>query len=171
VSIELPVQDPCEICESLAGRDERHAVICEDEHTLTVLNPWQYEVGQCAIVTRRHIGMLLDLSDAEARETLIAARRVARALSAAYAPLGILVLQNNGVYSGQSVPHYHLHVIPRQPGSDWGIGPPQLAKFEDAGRARGTPHDPANDAQRHRRAQVDAATLQRTAERIRRNLP
>ncbi len=171
MSIELPVQDPCEICESLAGRDERHIVICEGEQTLTVMNPWQYETGQCVIVTRRHIGTLLELSDAEARETLIAARRVAQALNAAFAPLGILVLQNNGVYSGQSVPHYHLHVIPRQPGSNWGIGPPQLATFADAGRARGTPHDPANDAQRHQRAQVDAVTLHRTAARIRMNLP
>jgi hypothetical protein len=49
-----------------------------------------------------------------------------------------------------------ISVIPRQPGSDWGIGPPQLAVFEDAGRATGTKHDASSDEQRHQRAQADA---------------
>lgn len=61
--------------------------------------------------------------------------------------------------------------MPRQPGSDWGIGPPQLASFEDAGRARGTPHDPRGDAERRQRVQVPVAELVATAARIRANLP
>lgn len=171
MTIELPVQVPCEICEGLAQRDLRYAVIAEDEHTVTVMNPWQYEIGQCLVVTRRHVGTLLDLSDEECRAVSVAAKRVAQALHGAFEPLGILTLQNNGVYSGQSVPHYHFHVVPRQPGSDWGIGPPQLAKFDDAGRAPGTIHDPSNDEQRHQRAQVDVTSLRNTAERIRAKLP
>jgi len=170
MSLELPVQTPCEICEGLNGRDARYAVIAESEHTLTVMNPWQYEVGQCLVVTRRHVPTLLELSESEARAIVVDAQRAAHALVATFAPLGILTLQNNGVYSGQSVPHYHFHVIPRQPGSDWGIGPPQLAAFEDAGRAPGTRHDSTGDTERHRRAQVDAQTLQQTAARIRANL-
>ena len=78
----------------------------------------------------------------------ISARRVAHALVETFSPLGILTFQNNGVYSGQETPHFHFHVVPRQPGSEWGIGPPQLATFEAAGRPRGTPHDPAEDAAR-----------------------
>jgi diadenosine tetraphosphate (Ap4A) HIT family hydrolase len=171
MSIELPVQDPCEICEGLAGRDERYPVIDEGEHTITVMNPWQYEVGQCLVVTRRHAGTLLDLSDNEGREIIAAAKRVAHSLFETYKPLGILTFQNNGVYSGQSVPHYHFHVVPRQPGSDWGIGPRQLAKFEGAGRIPGTTHDESDVDQRHKRVQADVETLHRTAAQIRANLP
>jgi histidine triad (HIT) family protein len=170
MAIELPVQVPCEICEGLAGRDGRYAVIEEGEHTVTFLSPWQYEVGQCLVVTRRHVGTLLDLSDDESRAIITAARSVARSLLTTYEPLGILTFQNNGAYSGQSVPHYHFHVVPRQPGSNWGIGPPQLAAFDDAGRARGTTHDPSGDERRHKLAQVDVGTLQRTAQQIRGNL-
>jgi histidine triad (HIT) family protein len=169
--IELPVQVPCEICEGLAGRDDKYVVIDESDLTVTTLNPWQYEVGQCVVVTRRHVGTLLELSDDEAKAVMTAAKRAAHALLATYEPLGILTFQNNGVYSGQSVPHYHFHVVPRQPGSDWGVGPPQLAVFDDAGRMPGTTHDPSTIEERHERAEVDARTLHERARQIRANLP
>ena len=164
--IELPVQSPCEICEGMAGRDEKWAVIEESDYTLTVINPWQFEIGQCCVITRRHIGTILDLSDDESAAIIASAKRVAFALIKTYQPLGILTFQNNGVYSGQEVPHYHFHVVPRQPGSDWGIGPPQLAFFESAGRIRGTPHDASKDEERRQRVQVNAAALHETAKAI-----
>ncbi len=169
--IELPEQDPCELCEGIAGRDEKWAVVEECSETITIINPYQFEIGQCCVITRRHVGTLLDLSEAEGNEIIAAAQRVAHALAAAYQPLGILTYQNNGVYSGQEVPHYHYHVVPRQPGSDWGIGPPQLAVFDSAGRKSGTTHDTSTNAERWKFQPVDAETLHKTAEKIRANLP
>ena len=136
-----------------------------------MINPWQFEAGQCCVITRRHVATLLDLSAPECSAILQAAKRVAEALVGAYRPLGILTFQNNGVYSGQETPHFHFHVVPRQPGSDWGIGPPQLATFDGAGRARGTPHDPAGDTARMARVRVSTDTLAERVERIRAHLP
>ena len=167
--IELPQQDPCDICETLAGRSTV-PLVAACELTCTVVNPMQWEVGQCCVVTRRHVATLLELTDEESAAVIKAARQVAHALLATYEPLGILTFQNNGVYSGQEVPHYHLHVVPRQPGSDWGIGPPQLRKFPDAGRVPAAFHDSSADDARRARARVDAETLQRTAARIRENI-
>jgi diadenosine tetraphosphate (Ap4A) HIT family hydrolase len=155
----------------MAGREERWAIIEECEHTLTVINPSQFEIGQCCVITRRHVATLLDLSHEECVAIMLAAKRVAEALDKAYAPLGILTFQNNGVYSGQETPHFHFHVVPRQEGSDWGIGPPQLATFDGAGRRKGTPHDPAGDARRRERVQASAEQLRETAALIRSNLP
>ena len=168
--IELPIRDPCDLCE-VAGREDRWAIIDESEHTLTVINPWQFEVGQCCVITRRHVATLLDLSHEECETILVSAKRVAEALVKTYSPLGILTFQNNGVYSGQETPHFHFHVVPRQEGSDWGIGPPQLATFDAAGRKRGTPHDASGDARRRERVQVSATQLAETAKLIRSNLP
>jgi len=170
-TIELPDQDPCEICEGMAGRNDKWAIIEECNLTLTVLNPSQFEIGQCCVVTRNHKATLLELSRAEGNAVIKAAQRVAKALLQAYQPLGILTFQNNGVYSGQEVPHYHFHVVPRQPGSDWGIGPPQLKKFESAGRKKGAQHDASDDASRMRRVRVTADVLRETAQLIRSNLP
>jgi histidine triad (HIT) family protein len=169
--IELPIREPCDLCEGMAGREERWAVIEEGEQTLTVINPWQFEIGQCCVITRRHVATLLDLSDQECRAIMVAAQRVATALDKAFEPLGILTFQNNGVYSGQETPHFHFHVVPRQRGSDWGIGPPQLATFDGAGRQRGTTHDPSGDAQRRQRVQASSRQLTETADLIRSNLP
>ena len=168
--IELPKQDPCEFCEGMAGRDETWAVVDECELTVTVINPSQYEVGQCCLITKRHVGTLLVLTDGESSAIIVAARRVAEALVKTYQPLGILTFQNNGVYSGQEVPHYHFHVVPRQQGSEWGIGPPQLATFDGAGRARGTPHDESSDDERRRRVVVATSVLVETAKLVRSNL-
>lgn len=167
--IELPVREPCDLC--VAAREEPWKIIEQDDTTLTVINPWQFEVGQCCVITRRHVATLLDLSGPECAAILAAARRVAEALVRAYRPLGILTFQNNGVYSGQETPHYHFHVVPRQAGSDWGIGPPQLATFDAAGRQRGTPHDPAGDAQRRQRVRASDGQLARTVDLIREHLP
>ena len=79
--IELPRQDPCEICEGLAART---AVIAESECTATVVNPYQFETGQCCVVTRRHVATLLDLTNEEGVAVFEAAREVAHALLATY---------------------------------------------------------------------------------------
>lgn len=167
--IELPVRDPCDLC--LAMREEPWKILDECAHTVTLINPWQFEAGQCCVITRRHVATLLDLSAEECSAVLLGAQRVAQALVAAYRPLGVLTFQNNGVYSGQEVPHFHFHVVPRQPGSEWGIGPPQLATFDGAGRVRGTPHDPSGDAERVRRVRIPEAALAETAARVRAQLP
>jgi diadenosine tetraphosphate (Ap4A) HIT family hydrolase len=155
----------------MAGRAERWAIVDESEHTLTVINPWQFEIGQCCVITRRHVATLLDLSHQECEAIMVSAKRVAQALVKTYQPLGILTFQNNGVFSGQETPHFHFHVVPRQNGSDWGVGPPQLAAFDGAGRRMGTSHDPSGDAQRRMRVQVSSKQLADTAGRIRSNLP
>lgn len=167
--IELPLRDPCDLC--VAAREEQWKIVDESEHTLTVINPWQFEVGQCCVITRRHVATLLDLSDRECEAVMISAKRVAESLVKTYRPLGILAFQNNGVFSGQETPHFHFHVVPRQKGSDWGVGPPQLATFDGAGRARGSSHDPGGDAQRRERVRASAKQLAETVELIRSNLP
>ena len=169
--MELPVRNPCDLCEGIAGREEKWAIIDQCSHTLTVINPAQFEIGQCCVITRRHVATLLDLSNDECGAIIYAAKRAAHALVATYQPLGLLTFQNNGVYSGQETPHYHYHIVPRQPGSDWGIGPPQLATFESAGRQKGTQHDSGDDVLRRERVQASAATLVETANLIRSNLP
>ena len=54
--LELPTRDPCDLC--VAAAEEQWKIIDESEHTLTVINPWQFEVGQCCVITRRHVATI-----------------------------------------------------------------------------------------------------------------
>ena len=106
-----------------------------------MINWKQFELGQVYVIPRRHAPTLFDLSDDEANAIMQAVRRVADALVRAYDPEGLNLIQNNGVVAGQDVPHFHMHVVPRRRvGSDWGNGPPHIAKLE--GKAPTSPtHD------------------------------
>ncbi len=128
----LPVQDPCYFCEIIHGRSDRWNVIAQDASTITLLNGRQFEVGQCMVVPIRHAPTLLELTPAEDAAVMAAARRVMQVMIGAFDVDGVLLYQNNGVGSAQEVPHFHLHVVPRQAGSEWGVGPPHLARLQPA---------------------------------------
>ena len=168
--IEIPGQNPCEVCEGIAGRLDRWVAIEEGELAISIIPDIQFEIGQSIVVPKRHCGILTDLTDEESAAVMHASQRLMAAIVAAYDPLGVLVFQNNGVFSGQTVPHYHLHVVPRQPGSDWGVGPPHHAKLDGVGRVPGTPHNPSNDEERVKRAYASLDARRAEAERIRTHL-
>jgi diadenosine tetraphosphate (Ap4A) HIT family hydrolase len=149
--------NPCYFCQIIDGSAERWNVLEETSLTLTLLNGRQFEVGQCMVIPARHAPTLLDLRAEEEAAVMAAAKRLARVLVAEFDPDGVLLYQNNGVGSGQEVPHFHLHVVPRRPGSDWGFGPPHLARIE--GGAAHLDHRVVTDAKRE------------TAEAIRRRYP
>jgi histidine triad (HIT) family protein len=133
MSMRMPVMDPCYFCELLNGAAWN--LLAGDDLTATLLNGRQYELGQCLVIPRRHAPTLLDLTDAEAAALMRAARSVGRVLVEQFSPDGLLVYQNNGVGSGQEVPHFHLHVVPRRAGAPF-AGPPRLAEVERGLRAQ-----------------------------------
>src|SRR5688572_6553797 len=131
--IRLPSGDPCYFCQIVAGGSDGWGVIEKRDLTLTMLNGRQFETGQCIVVSCRHAPTILDLTDEESQAVLAAARQVSGWIVDAFDPDGILLYQSNGLGSGQEVPHFHLHVVPRRANSDWGAGPPHLADVERGG--------------------------------------
>jgi diadenosine tetraphosphate (Ap4A) HIT family hydrolase len=125
--------NPCYLC-GIVERSASWNVVERTDLTVTILNGRQFEIGQCMVLPLRHAPTLLDLTEREDAAVMAAAKRLTRALVTAYVPDGVLLYQNNGVGSGQEVPHFHLHVVPRRAGSDWGFGPPHIARLEKSNR-------------------------------------
>jgi histidine triad (HIT) family protein len=71
--MELPVREPYDLCVAL--REEPWKIIDACEHTVTLINPRQFEVGQCCVVTRRHVATLLDLSPEECSAVMMPVAR------------------------------------------------------------------------------------------------
>ncbi len=113
---------PCSYCENFAGRDPWHgppAVVHEDATTSVFLAPASLGgmKGHTLVVIRRHVETIFDLLREEESAFGHAVARAARAVRTAFDPDGILVEQRNGVAAGQTVPHVHVHVIPRRAGA------------------------------------------------------
>jgi histidine triad (HIT) family protein len=92
------------------------AIVYEDEHTIAFMDAGQVNPGHVIVATRRQLQTILDLDDELAGALFRTAARVARAVDAAFRPEGITVLQANGPAGWQTVPHVHLHVLPRHAG-------------------------------------------------------
>lgn len=78
--------------------------------------------GHSLVVPRRHVETIFDLTREEESVLGQVVARTARAVRATFDPDGILIVQRNGVAADQTVPHLHVHVIPRREGS---VHPPE----------------------------------------------
>jgi histidine triad (HIT) family protein len=109
----LSKQDPnCRFCQIIAGDEPGH-VVFEDDHTIAFLDNRPLFQGHSLLVPREHHETLADLP-AELVEPLFAnARRLSVAVPKAMRKPGSFVALNNIV--SQSVPHLHVHVVPRKP--------------------------------------------------------
>jgi diadenosine tetraphosphate (Ap4A) HIT family hydrolase len=136
--------DRCYLCEIVAQPTSWN-VIDRTDLTITLLNGRQFETGQCMVLPLRHAPTLVDLTEPEEAAVMAAAKRLAKVLIAEYVPDGVLLYQNNGVGSGQEVPHFHLHVVPRTATGDWGFGPPHIARLEKTNRPGHLDHEVVTD--------------------------
>jgi histidine triad (HIT) family protein len=110
--IAIPQREPCPFCENLAGRHPC-AFIAQHDLYSSFVNPRQFEKGTLLVIPNRHAPTLLDLHSDELTAMFLHAQNLIRALNKAFSPDGYNVYQNNGIAAGQSVPHYHLHIVPR----------------------------------------------------------
>ena len=102
----------CIFCQIIAGRAPC-AKIDEDATTFTFLDLFPVAEGHTLVVTKSHFENLFEASNEELAGVIAASRRVADAIRATIAPDGLGVFQLNGAAAGQTVFHYHMHLIPR----------------------------------------------------------
>jgi histidine triad (HIT) family protein len=90
-----------------------HVKVYEDEHVYAFMDAGQVNPGHVLVATRKPYETLMDADEESAAAMMRAASRIARAVQAAFHPDGITVLQANRTAGWQTVPHLHLHVLPR----------------------------------------------------------
>ena len=116
--------------------------IYEDEATLAFMDINPLNHGHCLVITKRHAATIWDAEVADLQAAIATVQKVAGALRDTVKPDGLNMLQANGAAAFQSVPHYHLHLIPRWvrdgKGFDWKLVPgdrEQIAATGDRLRA------------------------------------
>jgi histidine triad (HIT) family protein len=106
------VSDDCAFCEVVAGAEAE--LVLDEEDFVAFLDRRPVFKGHALLVPRQHVVTLPDLP-AELRDGFLAAgQRLAKAMVDGLGAQGSFVAVNNTV--SQSVPHLHLHVVPRTKG-------------------------------------------------------
>jgi histidine triad (HIT) family protein len=127
--------DPnCIFCRIVAG-DVPCFKLYEDANTLAFMDINPAHGGHCLVIPKAHFPNIFDI----APEAIAAAARtaafVAKAVSAAVQPDGLSVMQANGSGAGQSVGHFHFHLIPRRLGDqllfNWEPKPGDMAHIAE----------------------------------------
>ena len=102
--------DGCRFCAIVTGADAADLVL-ETADVVAFLDHRPLFPGHTLVVPRTHFATLRDLDDATRDELFAQVQRVAAAVQDATASAGSFVAMNNVV--SQSVPHVHVHVVPR----------------------------------------------------------
>ena len=124
----------CVFCKIVAGQIPSTRVF-EDEHTLAFMDLGQVNPGHVLVAVKKHAENIYALDDAQAAAVARASARVARAIRDAFKPEGLSVYQANGKAAGQTVFHYHVHLLPRHAGDGmeltWPVKTPPRERLED----------------------------------------
>lgn len=111
--------------------------IYEDARTLAFMDINPVNEGHCLVATKAHAATLFDTAVEDLQAAVATAKKVAEALKATLNPDGLNVLQANGKAAFQSVPHFHLHLIPRWEGDgkgfDWQLVRGDMDKIRATG--------------------------------------
>ena len=109
----MPPPASCLFCK-IAHRESEASIVFEDEVCLAVLDHRPLLLGHCLLMPKQHVETLSDLPDDLIAPFFRAAQYLAGAVEAAMEAEGTFVAMNNKV--SQSVPHLHLHIVPRRKG-------------------------------------------------------
>ena len=118
----------------IVRREIPAAIVFEDDQVIAFMDAGQVNPGHVLVATKRQVETLMELSEAEAGHLFAIATRVAKAVQAAFEPTGITLLQTNQPDGWQTVPHVHVHVLPRHAndgvGLEWPRKDPPLAELQ-----------------------------------------
>lgn len=89
------------------------AKVYEDQDTIAFMDAGQVNPGHVVVATKKQVETILDLDDDLAGALFRTVAKVARAIQREFKPEGLTILQANKPIGWQTVPHLHLHILPR----------------------------------------------------------
>ncbi len=109
------------IFEKIIAKEIPAHIVYEDDLTIAFLDVSQATKGHTLIVPKSPYPNLYEMPEALAGHVMGVAIKVANAIKRAFEPEGLNLLSNTGTIAGQSVFHFHIHLIPRYEKNDIGL--------------------------------------------------
>ncbi len=106
-------KEDCIFCK-IANGEIPSATVYEDELFRGILDIAPAARGHVILLPKNHAADVFELPEEEAQRVFPAVKKIAAAVKQATGCAGVNILQNNGESAGQTVFHFHVHVIPRE---------------------------------------------------------
>lgn len=105
------VANGCAFCNLSPSR-----VLSSSAHAIVIRDGFPVAAGHTLVIPRRHVGSFFDITDEERDELFALLASARQRLEAEFHPDGYNIGINDGAAAGQTVPHLHIHLIPRYRG-------------------------------------------------------
>ncbi len=92
--------------------------VYEDDDVLAILDISQATVGHTLVMPKKHYANILEIPQNEYQKVMVKVKEISEKLNKKLNPKGINILNNCGEVAGQTVMHYHVHILPRYNDSD-----------------------------------------------------
>lgn len=106
-----PPPEACPFCTLPAER-----IRLQNDLAVVIRDAFPVAPGHTLVIPRRHVGSFFELGDAERSAMLGLLAEAQQEIAREFAPDGYTIGINDGPAAGQTVPHVHLHLIPRHAG-------------------------------------------------------
>ncbi len=123
------VYDPNNIFARILRGELPKIAIYEDDLTLAFMDVAPATEGHTLVIPKEAAETIFDLSPEGAAATIKTTQKVAAAVKKALGVPGIMIVQLNDKAAGQSVPHLHFHILPREHGYDMDFHGRKIAEF------------------------------------------
>lgn len=110
-------RDDCIFCK-LANGDITTNTLYENEKFRVILDASPAVKGHALVLPKDHFANIYEIDEQTAGEAAAVAKKMAKKISDTLHCDGLNILQNNGEAAGQTVFHYHIHLIPRYQGDE-----------------------------------------------------
>ena len=124
--------DNCIFCK-IANGEIPSATIYEDDDFRAILDLGPASKGHALLLPKEHYADLYALTDETAAKVLPTAKKIVSRMKDVLGCDGYNLVQNNGECAGQTVFHFHLHMIPRYKDDEVGLGW-KMGELSDADR-------------------------------------
>lgn len=104
--------DNCIFCNIINGKIPSSTVY-EDDDFKVIMDIFPASKGHAIAIPKKHAANIFELEESIAAKALVVVKKVAKALQDELQCEGLNLLQNNGEIAGQTVFHFHIHLIPR----------------------------------------------------------
>lgn len=102
----------CIFCKILNGDIPSNKVF-ENDNFIAILDAFPANEGHTLVIPKKHFENIFEIDEETLKEGYAIAKRIASSIKKSLNMENINILQNNGVLAGQTVNHFHIHVIPR----------------------------------------------------------